>query len=135
MSDDPKPEKGELIPSTNRSLARKKSGLVRRGLQLLQEKKVRKQCQVRLVILGEGKQRGNISRAVKELGIEKDVYMPGYVDNPLAWMANASVFVLSSKWEGLPGVLIEAMAAGCPVVSTRCPSGPAEILENGRYDY
>lgn len=94
---------------------------------------VRKQCQAHLVILGEGKQRGNISRSVKELGIEKDVYMPGYVDNPLAWMANASVFVLSSKWEGLPGVLIEAMAAGCPVVSTRCPSGPAEILENGRY--
>ncbi|HZO10469.1 MAG TPA: glycosyltransferase, partial [Myxococcota bacterium] len=60
-----------------------------------------------------------------------DAALPGYVDNPWAWMARASVFALSSRWEGLPGVLIEAMACGCPVVSTDCPSGPAEILEGG----
>jgi glycosyltransferase involved in cell wall biosynthesis len=59
--------------------------------------------------------------------------MPGFVDNPFAFMAKASVFVLSSAWEGLPTVLIEALACGCPVVATDCRSGPREILDNGRY--
>ena len=71
--------------------------------------------------------------SVDELGLTRDVDMPGFVDNPFAYMANASVFVLSSAWEGLPGVLIQALACGCPVVSTDCPSGPSEILEAGRY--
>lgn len=94
---------------------------------------VRRQRSVRLVILGEGVQRGELTSLARELGVYSDVDMPGFVDNPLAWMSRASVFVLSSICEGLPGVLIEAMAAGCPVVSTDCPSGPAEILQNGRY--
>jgi glycosyltransferase involved in cell wall biosynthesis len=59
--------------------------------------------------------------------------MPGFVANPYAYMRAASVFALSSAWEGLPGVLIEALACGTPVVSTDCPSGPEEILEGGRY--
>ncbi len=59
--------------------------------------------------------------------------MPGFVDNPYAFMARAAVFVLSSTYEGLPGVLIEALACGCPVVSTDCPSGPREILDQGRF--
>jgi glycosyltransferase involved in cell wall biosynthesis len=88
---------------------------------------------VRLVILGEGKQRAVIEAAADRLGIAGDVLLPGYVDNPLAWMARAAVFVLSSRWEGLPGVIIEAFAAGCPVVSTNCRSGPAEILDDGLY--
>jgi glycosyltransferase involved in cell wall biosynthesis len=57
--------------------------------------------------------------------------MPGFVDNPLAFMGKASLFVLSSRFEGLPTVLIEAMACGTPVVATDCPSGPREILEGG----
>ncbi len=94
---------------------------------------LRKKRKARLVILGEGKDRNKISSLIEDLGLVDDVEMPGYVDNPIAWMANASVFCLSSIWEGLPGVLIEAMAAGCPVVSTDCPGGASEILENGKY--
>ena len=59
--------------------------------------------------------------------------MPGFVENPYTYMANADVFVLSSQFEGFGNVLVEAMACGTPVVSTDCPAGPAEILENGKY--
>ena len=67
------------------------------------------------------------------LGIGGEVALPGFVDNPFAFMAQASAFVLSSLYEGLPGVLIQALACGCPVVSTDCPSGPAEVLDGGRF--
>ena len=67
------------------------------------------------------------------LGVAEDIAMPGFVDNPLAFMARSSVFVLSSLYEGLGIVLIEALACGCPVVSTDCPSGPREILDHGRF--
>jgi glycosyltransferase involved in cell wall biosynthesis len=68
---------------------------------------------------------------VRELGLDADVAFLGHTDNPFAWMSKATMLVLSSAWEGLPGVLIEALACGCPVVSTDCPSGPREILEDG----
>ena len=88
---------------------------------------------VRLVILGDGPQRRTLETSVDDSGLGRDILLPGYVENPMAWMNKASVFVLSSLWEGLPGVLIEALACGCPVVSTDCPSGPKEILEGGTY--
>jgi len=94
---------------------------------------VRKEIDSRLVILGEGEERKNLEQLAKELGIDESLWMPGFVDNPYKYMRKASVFVLSSIYEGLPTVLIEALALGCPVVSTDCPSGPSEILENGRY--
>lgn len=88
---------------------------------------------VHLVILGEGRQRPKLEKLVHELGLDDAVTLPGHVDNPFAWMSKAAVFVLSSAWEGLPGVLIEALACGCPVVSTDCPSGPREILDDGAF--
>ena len=94
--------------------------------------KVREQRPARLVILGEGRLRAQLEALATQLGVAEDVAWPGFQRNPFSHMAHASVFVLSSAWEGLPNVLIEALACGCPVVSTDCPSGPAEILEGGR---
>jgi glycosyltransferase involved in cell wall biosynthesis len=93
---------------------------------------VRRQRQARLIILGEGEERANLMALVDELGLGDDVTLPGFRENALAYMASSAVFVLSSAWEGLPTVLIEALAAGARVVSTDCPSGPREILQGGR---
>lgn len=87
----------------------------------------------RLVILGEGAQRAELQALAGTLGVAEDVDLPGSVQNPHAYMARAAVFAMSSRWEGLSRVIVEALAAGCPVVSTDCPSGPAEILEGGAY--
>ena len=88
---------------------------------------------VRLLVLGEGPQRNALLSLARALKVEKDIALPGFVANPFAYLDRAAVFVLSSAWEGLPTVLIEALACGCPVVSTDCPSGPAEILDGGKY--
>lgn len=87
---------------------------------------------VRLLILGDGTQRAELERMAAELGLEADVLsMPGFDPNPLPAMAHAACFILSSRWEGMPGALIEAMAVGCPVVSTDCPGGSREVLLDG----
>ena len=83
----------------------------------------------RLVILGEGPERERLQALACQLGIEHHVSLPGFVTNPLAYMARADVFALSSRLEGMPNVLIEAMACGTPVVSTLCDFGPLEILD------
>lgn len=94
---------------------------------------VRKRRPARLIILGEGKGAADLVALAASLGIAGDVDFCGQVQNPFAFYRRAAVFVLSSRWEGLPNALIEAMACGCAVVSTDCPSGPREILEGGRY--
>ena len=94
---------------------------------------VRRQRAARLLILGEGEERAALSSLVTELGLtEDDVAFPGFASNAMAYMARSAVFVLSSLREGLPTVLIEALAAGATVVSTDCPSGPREVLQDGR---
>ncbi|MFB2894712.1 glycosyltransferase [Aerosakkonemataceae cyanobacterium BLCC-F50] len=94
---------------------------------------VRKLKPARLMILGTGSQRPQLEELIRQLNLEADVALPGFVDNPYAYMSKSAVFVLSSIWEGLGNVLIEAMAAGVPVVSTNCKSGPDEILAYGKY--
>lgn len=89
--------------------------------------------QARLVILGEGPERRALAAQIEQLGLSDHVALAGFSKNPYAWMSRAAVFVLSSRHEGLPGALIEAMACGCRVVSTDCPYGPSEILEDGRW--
>jgi glycosyltransferase involved in cell wall biosynthesis len=86
----------------------------------------------RLVILGEGELRPDLLALAQELGLAADVDLPGFV-KPYSYMARCKAFVLASTWEGFGIVLVEAMACGTQVVSTDCPSGPAEILENGKY--
>jgi len=94
---------------------------------------VREIRSARLLILGEGEERIAIEALVKQLGLEQDVSLPGFIVNPYPYMVRAPVFVLSSKWEGLPTVLIEALFCGALIVSTDCPSGPREILRDGQY--
>jgi glycosyltransferase involved in cell wall biosynthesis len=87
----------------------------------------------RLVILGEGEERAQLERLARALGVAADVDLPGFQPNPYKFMARADVFAVSSRVEGMPNTIIEALACGCPVVSTDCPSGPAEILQNGKH--
>jgi glycosyltransferase involved in cell wall biosynthesis len=94
---------------------------------------VREGRDIRLVIFGEGEARGALERQVRELGVEDRVSLPGQVPNPLRYFARADVFAMTSYFEGLGNVLIEAMMCGCSLVATDCPSGPAEILGFGRY--
>jgi glycosyltransferase involved in cell wall biosynthesis len=94
---------------------------------------IRAKRPARLVILGEGRERQALENLAVELGIASDFLLSGFVTNPYAFMSRAAVFVLSSLLEGLPNALIEALACGCPVVSTNCRSGPQEILGNGDF--
>lgn len=91
---------------------------------------VRQSSPCRLVIIGKGEDEGNLARMVKALGIEGDVQFLGFQENPFKYMARSSVFVLSSLYEGFGNVIVEAMALGLPVISTDCPSGPSEIIED-----
>jgi glycosyltransferase involved in cell wall biosynthesis len=98
-----------------------------RAFSLIQNKSTR------LALVGDGPEREQLEEQCRLLGIEDRVEFFGYVENPYKYMRSASVFVLSSRWEGFGNVLVEAMACGCPVISTDCPTGPREILADGKY--
>ena len=117
-----------VILSAGRLVEKKQFGLLLEAFAELRQSR-----SARLVILGEGRLRPRLEAQVRCLGIQDDVRLPGWRPNPYAYMARASVFALTSEREGFGNVLVEALACGCPVVSTDCPSGPAEILARGRY--
>jgi glycosyltransferase involved in cell wall biosynthesis len=93
---------------------------------------VLRSTEARLVIMGEGRQRDRLLKLAADLGVAHAVDLPGYVDNPYALLRRAKLFVLSSRWEGSPNILTEALLLGASVVSTDCPSGPRELLDDGR---
>lgn len=122
-----KEKQAPLIVGAGRLTLQKDFATLIRALSLLP-----KELNAHLIILGEGDKRGELAQLAAELGVRERVDLPGFTANPYAYMAAADLFVLSSRWEGSPNVLTEAMALDRPVVSTDCPSGPAEILEDGR---
>ncbi len=88
-------------------------------------------AECRLVLLGKGPEEGNLKKLAADLGISNKVLFPGFQQNPYKYLARATVFVLSSLYEGFPNVLLEAIALGVPCVATRCPTGPDEIITDG----
>lgn len=118
----------KLIVAAGRLTKQKDFATLIRAFALVQSK-----TNAHLVIMGEGELRSDLEQLVVENSLQEAVLLPGFVENPFAVMNQADLFVLSSAWEGLPNVLIQAMACGTPVVSTDCPSGPAEILEKGQW--
>ena len=95
--------------------------------------RLRRNTPCRLIILGEGGDRPALQSLIHNLGLDGDIALPGFSKHIYGYLARASLFVLSSRWEGSPNVLTEALALGTPVVATDCPSGPREILDHGRY--
>ncbi len=124
LNGDPKP----VLITVGRLTAAKNHPLLLRAFSRL-----RAERDANLIILGDGEERTRLEELIRELGLHDQVKMLGYVENPWAYMSKADVFVLSSKWEGLPTVIVEALALGMRVVSTDCEYGPRELLKDGRY--
>ena len=117
-----------VILGVGRLVAQKDFATLMNAFAELRQRKMAK-----LIILGEGPGRLELERLAENLGLRDDVQLPGFVQNPYAFMSNAALLALSSRWEGSPNVLVECMGCGTPVVATDCPGGPNEILEAGRY--
>ncbi len=116
-----------IILSVGRLTKQKNYDLLLKAFSIVREKE-----DVKLIILGEGEERERLEKLATNLGLDEDCLdMPGFVNNPYAFMRRSEVFVLSSDWEGLPNVLIQALALNCRIVSTDCDAGPREILDNG----
>ena len=123
-----RPGEPPVILALGRLVPQKDFGMLIRAFA-----RVRRARAARLLILGEGPERDGLAAAIAENGLQDDVQLPGWIVNPYPYMVRSRLFVLSSRWEGLPTVLIEALFCGVEVVSTDCPSGPREILDGGQY--
>jgi glycosyltransferase involved in cell wall biosynthesis len=121
------PDQPPVVLAVGRLNGQKDYGTLIRAFSKLSKKRP-----ARLIILGDGPERPSLTALIEELGLSDKISIPGFVDNPYAYMNKSALFVLSSIYEGLPTVLIETLAVGCPVVSTDCPSGPREILQDGK---
>lgn len=117
-----------VVVSTGRLVAQKNYESLIRAVALIRAKRA-----LRLMIFGVGPRLKVLVRLAHELGIADDVRFPGFESNPFRFMARAGAFVLSSKWEGQSNALLEAMACGCPVVATDCPTGNREVMGDGAY--
>ena len=117
---------GPVLVAAGRLTAQKDFATLLRAVALLE-------ADVRLVVLGEGELRPELERLARDLGVAHRADLSGFTANPYPAYRAADAFVLSSRWEGLPTVLVEALVLGVPVVATNCPSGPAEILAGGRW--
>lgn len=117
-----------VILAAGRMVPVKNYALLLRAFALVNESR-----NARLVLLGDGPQRDALEMQARSLGISDKVAMPGFVDDPYACMRSADCFALSSYYEGLPTVLIEALACGCPIVATDCPGGVREIIRKPEY--
>jgi len=122
------PGQPEVVLGVGRFSAPKDFPTVVKAFALLRKKR-----DLRLTILGEGTERSSLERLVADLGLTQHVSLPGFAQNPFGYLDKAAVFVFSSLWEGLPTVLVEALALGVPIVATDCDCGPREILQGGRY--
>ena len=96
---------------------------------------IEKKTDAKLIILGDGELRNELQKLINDLGLSNRIQLLGYVENSLKYFSKANIFVLSSLVEGLPNVLVESMLCGCTPVSTNCPTGPNEVLNNGKYGY
>jgi len=117
-----------IIISVGRLCKAKNFGCLIRAFHI-----VRKSIRCRLIILGEGEERAQLESLINRLGIGDNVVLPGFQRNPYKYIKRATVFVLSSLYEGFPNVLSEALACGTPIISTDCHAGPREILDNGKF--
>jgi glycosyltransferase involved in cell wall biosynthesis len=122
------PREEPVVLAVGRLVDEKDFPTLLRGMKLLLERR-----DARLVVLGEGVRRAELEQLTRDLGIQQAVALPGHVDDVAAHMRAASVLAMTSVCEGFPNVLIEALAAGLPVVSTNCPGGPREILADGEF--
>jgi GalNAc-alpha-(1->4)-GalNAc-alpha-(1->3)-diNAcBac-PP-undecaprenol alpha-1,4-N-acetyl-D-galactosaminyltransferase len=124
---DPEAPEGHFVLAMGRLDWQKGHDLLIRAFARMRSR----QGEWKLVILGDGPWRTQLEELAMELGVHDAVIMPGVVREPAGWLRNADFFVHPSRYEGFPNALLEAMACGCAVVATDCPSGPAEIVRDG----